>query len=244
MSSIFKFLEIHNAIYKQIEFNNRIIQTIPRIPTYDFSNIYNSLEPFQAQLNLISQQTKFINSSLKPFQDYMSSITQMINKNLEIAMPKFNFEYLNNLKIISSYSLDIVESIDKSLFINTIDEIYTSIDAFESDNDSIKNLDECKNSFFDLKQLIQNSSLTFESFCAFVSLLIAIFTLIQPYLDNSTEVMIEQQREIIELQKQQLDLSKDISDSLKKINHGSSNVGIPLENINKSLETLIESVEH
>ncbi|NWK12966.1 hypothetical protein, partial [Clostridium cadaveris] len=88
MSYSFKIPEINNIISKQIDINNRIMQTIPKIPTYDFSNIYKSLEPFQSQLILISQQSKLINSSIKPFQDYMSSINEMINKNLQIAMPK------------------------------------------------------------------------------------------------------------------------------------------------------------
>ncbi|NWK13014.1 hypothetical protein [Clostridium cadaveris] len=237
MSYSFKIPEINNIISKQIDINNRIMQTIPKIPTYDFSNIYKSLEPFQSQLILISQQSKLINSSIKPFQDYMSSINEMINKNLQIAMPKVYFEYLNNLKILSSYYQNILESIDESLFTDTIDEICTSLDSFEADKDSIENLDECKNSFFDLKHLIQKYSLTKEDFYFFITLLISLFTIIQPYLDNSSDVLIKQQKEIIELQKEKLDTFENINDSFK-------NVDVTIENISKSLENLIESIEH
>lgn len=243
MSYTFKIPEINNIISKQIDINNHIMQTIPKIPTYNFNNIYNLTESLQAYSKLISEQIDCINASTQPLRDYINSINETISKTLELSIPKFNFEYLNNLKIISSYTPDIIESIDESLFTDTIDKICTSLDSFESDNDSIENLDECKNSFFDLKYLIQKYSLTKEDFYFFITLLISLFTIIQPYLDNSTETIIDNQKSIIELQKEQLEVDKDIRDSLKKIQNSSSNADVIIENISNSLDTLIKSVE-
>ena len=125
MATISDQFKMYDNISKQLDLYNRILKNSMQvnIPTYDFKCITESINPFTEQLNLISNQLAMINSSMQPFQDYMNSINEMINKSLEVAMPKFNFEYLNNLKIISSYTPDIIESIDKTLFTDTIDEI-------------------------------------------------------------------------------------------------------------------------
>ena len=149
------------------------------------------------------------------------------------AVANIALNSLNNLKIMSNYSSDTIESIDKSVFSNTIDDVYTSID----------DLDECKSSSLDLKQNIQESSLTKESFYNFLSLLISLFALIQPYFDNSSETIIDNQKAIIELQKEQLEVTKDIHDTFKNTQNISSNTEVIIENINNSLNTLIKSIE-
>lgn len=243
MATISDQFKIYDNISKQLDSYNRILKSTinVNVPTYDFKIITESITPFTAQLNLISNQFAMINSSIQPFQDYMNSINRIINKYLEATTPKFNFEYLNNLKILSSYALDTFESIDNSLFINTVDEIYTSVDNLESTDNSIT---EFKKTFLDLiKQTIKDSSLTKESFKYFIEILFNLFILIQPYLDTSTETIIDNQKAIIELQKEQLDVNKDIRDSLNKIQNSSSNADIIIENISNSLDTLIKSVE-
>ncbi|WP_040192120.1 hypothetical protein [Clostridium culturomicium] len=245
MATISDQFKIYDNISKQLDSYNRILKSTinVNVPTYDFKIITESINPFTAQLNLISNQFAMINSSIQPFQDYMNSINKIINQYLEATTPKFNFEYLNNLKILSSFTPDDLEYIDETSFINTVDEIYTNINDFDTTNDSVE-LNEYTSCFLSLKQLIQNSSLTWESFRSFIALLITIFTVFQPYLDNSSEIMIEQQQEIIELEKQKLDLCDDISDSLKNIDNSCCDITSTLENINNSLETLIESINH
>ncbi len=159
------------------------------------------------------------------------------------AVANIALNSLNNLKIMSNYSSDTIESIDKSVFSNTIDDVYTSIDNFEYYTDSTDDLDECKSSSLDLKQNIQESSLTKESFYNFLSLLISLFALIQPYFDNSSETIIDNQKAIIELQKEQLEVTKDIHDTFKNTQNISSNTEVIIENINNSLNTLIKSIE-
>lgn len=242
MATISDQFKAYDNVSKQLDLYNRILKNSMQvnIPTYDFKCITESINPFTEQLNLISNQFAMINSSMQPFQDYINSINEMINKYLEVAMPKFNFEYLNNLKTLSSYTSDTFESIDSSLFINTVDEIYNSVDNLELSNNSITEL---KGIFLDLKQTIKDFSLTKEDFYFFIGLLFNLFMLIQPYLDNSTETIIDNQKAIIELQKEQLEVDKDIRDSLKNIQNSSSNADVIIENISNSLDTLIKSVE-
>lgn len=240
MSDQFK---IYDNISKQLELYNRMVKNNIKIniPTYDFSSIYKSLDPFKEQLNIISNQCTLISSSIQPLQDYINSINEMINKSLEASMPKFNFEYLNNLKILSSYTSDTLESIDNSVFINTVDEICDSVDSLESINDT--DLSEFKKIFLYLKENIKSYSLTKEDFYFFIGILLNLFTIIQPFLDNSTDTIIDNQKAIIELQKEKLEVDKDIRDTLKKFQNSSSNTDIIIENINNSLDTLIKSVE-
>lgn len=245
MATISDQFKTYDNISKQLDLYNRILKNTMKInvPAYDFSSIYQTIEPFKEQLNWLANQYDMINSSIQPLQDYINSINEMINKSLENTLPKINFEYLNNLKKLSSYASNNLESIDSSLLINTIDEINTSIDTFECDNNSINDLAECKSSFIDLKQIIQNSPLTLDTLYNFFSLLISILALLQPHLDNSTETIIDNQKAIIELQKEQLEVNKDIRDSLKNIQNSSSNTDVIIENISNSLDTLIKSVE-
>ena len=245
MATISEQFIAYANISKQLDLYNRTLKNTMKvnIPTYDFSGITQSLEPFKEHLNLISNQCALISSSIQPLQDYMNSINEMINKSLEAAMPKFNFEYLNNLKIISSYTSDTLESIDSSLFINTVDEIYDSIENLESTNNSVTDLNEFKKIFLDLKQNIKSYSLTKEDFYFFIGILMTLFTIIQPYLDNSTETIIDNQKTIIELKKEQLEVNKDIRDSLENIQNSSINADVIIENINNSLDTFIKSVK-
>lgn len=245
MATISDQFKAYDNITKQLDLYNRILKNTMKvnIPKYDFSGIAQSINPFKEQLSLISNQSAILNSSIQPLQDYMNSINEIINKYLEAAIPKFNFEYLNNLKTLSSYSSDTLESIDSSLFINTVDEIYDSVDSIQSDNNSVADLNECKNFFLDLKQNIKSYSLTKEDFYFFIGLLLNLLTIIQPYMDNSTDKIIDNQKTIIELQKEQLEIDKDIRDSLKNIHNSSSNADVIIENISNSLDTLIKSVE-
>lgn len=129
------------------------------------------------------------------------------------------------------------------MFINTVDEIYDSIENLESTNNSVTDLNEFKKIFLDLKQNIKSYSLTKEDFYFFIGILMTLFTIIQPYLDNSTETIIDNQKTIIELKKEQLEVNKDIRDSLENIQNSSINADVIIENINNSLDTFIKSVK-
>lgn len=218
---------------------NSIIKS--SIPVIDTSAYMNPLiESIQASLNIL---TESINSSIQPLIEHMNEINNEMIASINSAVANIALNSLNNLKIMSNYSSDTIESIDKSVFSNTIDDVYTSIDNFEYYTDSTDDLDECKSSLLDLKQNIQESSLTKESFYNFLSLLISLFALIQPYFDNSSETIIDNQKAIIELQKEQLEVTKDIHDTFKNTQNISSNTEVIIENINNSLNTLIKSIE-
>ena len=223
---------------------NSIIQA--SMPVIDTSVYMNPLiESVQASLNIL---TESINSSIQPLIqpliDHMNEINNKMVASIGSAISNIALDSLNSLKIMSNYNSDIIESIDKSIFSNTIDDIYTSIDNLECYTDSSDDLDECKGSLLDLNQLVKESSLTKESFYNFICLLISIFALIQPYFDTSSETIIEQQKKIIELQQKQLDSTNSISNSLQNSDDISTDISTSLENISKSLKTIVESVEH
>lgn len=219
---------------------NSIIQA--SMPVIDTSVYMNPLiESVQASLNIL---TESINSSIQPLIEHMNEINNEMVASISSAISNTALDSLNSLKIMSNYNCDIIESIDKSVFSNTIDDIYTSIDNLECYTDSSDDLDECKCSLLDLNQLVKESPLTKESFYKFICLLISIFALIQPYFDTSSETIIDQQKEIIELQQKQLDSINSISNSLQNSNDTSTDISTSLENISKSLKTIVESVEH
>lgn len=202
------------------------------IPIIDVSTYIEPLIEF-AQFNS-KTITESINVSLIPLINAINEVNADIIASATAVMSNIAFDSLNNLKLISSYSADIIQAID---------EICISVDRLDSFDVPSENLDECKDSLLDLKQDIQESTLTKEKFYDFISLLITILTFFQPYLDNSTDTIIDNQKAIIELQKEQLEVDKDIRDSLKNLQNGSSNGDIIIENISNSLDTLNKSVE-
>ena len=208
-----------------------------------FKNFADSLKIPKYDLDFIKYQNDIIQSSIQPFQEQIERVREMISKTLEVNIPKIDFEFLNNLKEISSYAPEFVESIDNSLFIDTVNAVYESIDSFDTYTDSNNEVKEYKDIFSFFIELINNSPLTKDNFYSFVGLIMNFFMLIQPYLDNSTDAIIDNQKAIIELQKEQLEVDKDIRDSLKEIQNSSSNADVVIQNINDSLDTFIKSVE-
>lgn len=176
-----------------------------------------------------------INASLIPLIDTLNEVNAEIVASANTIMSNISLDSLNNLKLMSSYSADIIQAID---------EVYTSVGSLKSFDIQSGNLDEFKDSLLDLKQDIQESTLTKENFIAFIGLLISILTFFQPYFDNSSDTIIEQQKEIIELQEKQLDSINNLKNILQNDTDISTDVSTSSNDISKSLKSIVESVEY
>lgn len=194
MSSINQTMQIINKE------NREILNSINR----------DILKSMKINTDLLTNQNQIFKSSIQPLLDQMHLINKELLSSLNSSALMVAKNSLDSLRTISEYSPEIIENINKPLFVDLVDEVYNVSDSedFTSDLSSIKShLQENANNQVSIKDWI-------ETICAILGILMTIFTL----LDNSSEkAQIKAQNQIIESQSEQLKRLESIDNSLQKL---------------------------
>lgn len=168
------------------------------------------LKSMKINTDLLTNQNQIFKSSIQPLLDQMHLINKELLSSLNSSALMVAKNSLDSLRTISEYSPEIIENINKPLFVDLVDEVYNVSDSedFTSDLSSIKShLQESANNQVSIKDWI-------ETICAILGILMTIFTL----LDNSSEkAQINAQNQIIESQSEQLKRLESIDNSLQKL---------------------------
>ncbi|GAB6170055.1 hypothetical protein JCM1393_25150 [Clostridium carnis] len=188
--------------------NSLIKLSLPTITIGDY--IKPSLEALNSSINL----------SIQPLINYMNETNKEMVDTINKTMSNLALDALNNLKTISLYSTDTLESIDKSLFIETIDEIYNSVEINDFPNNFSKDITACKEDIKIISDELVESSSNKLDLITFIEFVAAIVTIIQFFVaiyDDTSQIQIEQNKQIIENQSLQLKLLESIDNSLQKL---------------------------
>ena len=122
--------------------NSVIKSSMPVIDTRVYMNPL--IESIQESFNSLTESiNSSINLSIQPLLDYMNEINKQISS-MSSLMSSMLSDSLENLKAITSYTSETIESISKYALSETIDDVYSSLDELEF-NDEIQEK-EIKNS--------------------------------------------------------------------------------------------------
>ena len=195
--------------------NSIIKSSIPVIDT----SVY--MEPLvnsaKASLSLLNES---INLSFQPLIDYINEINKEIESSINVTISNMISDSFQNLKTITSYSAETIESISKFALVETIDDVCDSLDKFEFNNEIVSLTNEYKNEIISVKNDLSNSNskeIDIHQWIATISAIITLILAILPIFDNPDKDLIDQQQQIIEYQSKQLEKLKSIDESLKKL---------------------------
>ena len=191
---------------------NSIIKS--SIPKIDTSIVLSPLvESLRSNINFINES---IALSIQPLLDSMNEF----NKGISLTCSSIISDSFKNLKTITSYTTETIESISKYTLAETIDDIYDSLNEFEFNDEVIPLITECKNEVISIKNDLANSKskeINIHQWIATITAIIGLIISILSQLDNSNEVLIDQNKQIIEIESSKLEKLESIDNSLKII---------------------------
>jgi len=160
--------------------------------------------------NMVNTQKLIVKESIQPILDNLNFINQEIIASINSTISVAAERSLNSIQIISEYSPEAVENVDKDLLASVVNEICV-VSSFE---DSTNDLCSIKTQFKETSNNQIAMHTWVGTIIGILGLLLNIFTA----LDNSFEkAQIENQKQIIEYQAEQLKKLENIDSSLQKL---------------------------
>lgn len=198
--------------------NSVIKSSMPVIDTRVYMNPL--IESIQESFNSLTESiNSSINLSIQPLLDYMNEINKQISS-MSSLMSSMISDSLENLKAITSYTSETIESISKYALSETIDDVYSSLDELEFNDEIISLVTECKNEIISIKNDLNNSKskeIDIHQWIATITAIIGLILSILSQFDNSNEVLIEQNKQTIEIKSSELQMLESIDNSLEKL---------------------------
>lgn len=199
---------------------NSIIKT--SVPVINTSVYMNPL--FESVQDCFNVLTESLNSSIKlsiqPLIDHMNEINDQIKSSMNSLISNMVLDSLQNFKTITSYRTETIKSISKYELTEAIDNVYSSLDELEFNDEIISLISECKNEIISIKNDLNNSKsreIDIHQWIATITAIIGIILSILSQFDNSNETLIEQNKQIIDIETSKLQKLKSIDNSLEKL---------------------------
>lgn len=202
-----------NTYFKSINLITKAC--IPKIDSSIYINPF--IETTRVDLNPLYES---INLSLQPLIDHMDKTNRQIASLIGTSMSNIVLDSLNNLKVITTYTAETIESISKTALAETLDDVCNSLADIEFNDESITLAAECKSEIITIKNDLSSSNskeIDIHQWIATITAIIGIILSILSNHSNSNEVMIEQTKQLIEIESSKLEKLESIDNTLKRL---------------------------